>query len=69
MSFSDLLTPRSEVLSDDGIEGIIDLANVNVRRRRLPLEARPSDFFALTYPGRRCAAVGGTTRGKVFGSR
>ena len=50
MSFSDLLTPRSEVLSDDGIEGIIDLANVNVRRRRLPLEARPSDFFALTYP-------------------
>ncbi len=50
MSFSDLLTPRSEVLSDDGIEGIIDLANVNVRRRRPPLEARPSDFFALTYP-------------------
>jgi hypothetical protein len=51
MSFSDLLTPRSEVLSEDGIQGIIDLANVTIqRRRRLPLEARPGDFFDLTYP-------------------
>lgn len=51
MSFSDLLKPRPDVLSDEGIEGIIDLANVNAqRKRRLPLESRPDDFFALTYP-------------------
>lgn len=51
MSFSDLLKPRPEVLSDDGIQGIIDLANLNVqRKRRLPLEARPHDFFSLTSP-------------------
>jgi hypothetical protein len=51
MSFSDLLTPRQDVLSDDGIEGIIDLANAGVvRRRRTPLESRPNDFFNLTYP-------------------
>ena len=46
MSFSDLLTPRPEVLSDDGIAGIIDLANLSSpRKRRIPLEARPEDFF------------------------
>ena len=51
MSFSDLLTPRPEVLTDNGIQGIIDLANLNVqRKRRLPLEARPADFLSLTYP-------------------
>jgi hypothetical protein len=51
MSFSDLLTPRPEVLSDDGIAGIIDLANLSTtRKRRVPLEARPDDFFSLTYP-------------------
>ncbi len=51
MSLSDLLTPRPEVLSDDGIAGIIDLANLSsTRKRRIPLEARPEDFFSLTYP-------------------
>ena len=30
MSYSDILKARPEVLSDDGVEGIIDLANVNV---------------------------------------
>lgn len=51
MSFSDLLKPRPEVLSDDGLEGIIDLAKVNSgSKRRVPLESRPADFFALTYP-------------------
>lgn len=51
MSFSDLLKPRPDVLSDNGIEGIIDLANVSTtRKRRIPLEARPEDFFSLTYP-------------------
>lgn len=47
MSYSDILKPRPEVLSEDGIEGIIDLANVNVPRK---LEAKPRIFFELTYP-------------------
>jgi hypothetical protein len=52
MSFADLLKPRPEVLSDEGIDGIIDIANVYAKgkKKRLPLEARPRDFFALTYP-------------------
>jgi len=49
MSFADLLSPRKEVLSDEGIEGIIDLANLGDSRKR-KLEARPEDFFDLTYP-------------------
>ena len=49
MSYSDILKPRRDVLSEEGIEGIIDLANLDDRRRR-KLEARPSDFFNLTYP-------------------
>jgi hypothetical protein len=49
MSFADLLTPRKEVLSDDGIEGIVDLANLADSRRR-KLETKPDVFFALTYP-------------------
>ncbi len=49
MSYSDFLTPRRDVLSEDGIEGIIDLANLADTRKR-KLEARPADFFALTYP-------------------
>ncbi|MGC8990741.1 MAG: hypothetical protein ACP5MD_11500, partial [Verrucomicrobiia bacterium] len=52
MSFSDLLKPRPEVLSSEGVEGIIDLANVTAAasRKKRPLEARPKDVFALTYP-------------------
>jgi len=49
MSYSDLLKPRRDVLSEDGIDGIIDLANLDDPRKR-KLEARPADFFALTYP-------------------
>ena len=49
MSLADLLTPRKEVLSDEGIEGIIDLANLGDPRKR-KLEARPEAFFDLTYP-------------------
>lgn len=49
MSFSDLLCPREDVLSEAGIEGIIDLANLGDRRRR-KLESRPADFLSLTYP-------------------
>ncbi len=49
MSYSDLLKPRQDVLSEDGIEGIIDLANIADQKKR-KLEARPADFFTLTYP-------------------
>ena len=49
MPYSDFLTPRPEVLSDDGIEGIIDLANLADPKKR-KLEARPSAFLGVTYP-------------------
>jgi len=49
MSFSDLLKPRRDVLSEAGIEGIIDLENLRDPRRRR-LESRPADFLGLTYP-------------------
>lgn len=49
MSFSTLLQPRKQVLSDEGIEGIIDVANVDDPRGR-KLEARPQAFLDLTYP-------------------
>ena len=63
MSFASLLKPRPEVLSDQGIEGIIDLANLADSRRR-KLEARPEHFFSLTYPTadiRRAPPVAGCT--------
>ena len=41
MSYSDLLTPRPDVLSDEGIEGIIDLENLKDPRRKR-IEARPA---------------------------
>jgi len=43
------LKPRDETISSEGIEGIIDLANLHDSQRN-KLEARPSDFFNLTYP-------------------
>ena len=49
MSFSDLLTPRRDVFSDGGIDGIVDLENLRQTRRR-KLESRPADFLSLTYP-------------------
>jgi len=49
MSFSTLLRPRKQVLSEDGIEGIIDVANVEDPRHR-KIESRPQDFLDLTYP-------------------
>lgn len=49
MSYAQHLTPRPEVLSDDGIEGIIDLRNLADRRHR-KLESRPDAFLNLTYP-------------------
>jgi hypothetical protein len=48
MSYSQILIPRPEVLSDQGIDGIIDLANLFSRRRALEKDAER--FLALTYP-------------------
>lgn len=48
MSYASVLKPRPEALSGE-IEGIIDLANLADSRRR-KLEARPEQFFGLTYP-------------------
>lgn len=49
MSYSDLLKPRTEVLSDQGIDGIIDLANLFSKKKRV-LEKDAERFLALTYP-------------------
>jgi hypothetical protein len=49
MSYTSLLHPRPEVLSEEGIEPIIDLANVSDARGG-KLEARPDDFLSLTFP-------------------
>jgi len=49
MSFSDILTPRNEVLKSDGIQGIIDIENLNSKNRN-SIESRPEVFFDLTYP-------------------
>ncbi len=49
MAFSTFLNPRRDVLSQEGIEGIIDLANIRSASRR-KLEANPDLFFRLTYP-------------------
>jgi hypothetical protein len=49
MSFSDILVPRLEVLRKEGIDGIIDLGNLYDQKRKA-VEARPDEFFELTYP-------------------
>ncbi len=49
MSFSEILKPRPEVLSEEGIDGIIDLANLEAPKGK-KLEANPKRFLALTYP-------------------
>lgn len=49
MAFSTFLKPRREVLSAEGVEGIIDLANIRGPRQR-KLEAKPEIFLRLTYP-------------------
>ena len=50
MSFVDLLKPRQEVLSDEGIDGIIDLANLGDTKAK-SLRRIPSAFLLL--PTRR----------------
>jgi predicted ATPase len=49
MSYSQLLKPRPEVLSDQGIDGIIDLANLFSKKKKA-LEKDAERFLALTYP-------------------
>lgn len=49
MSYSAYLNPRQETLSQDGIEGIIDLANLSSNDPK-KIEANPALFFELTYP-------------------
>ncbi|TES92128.1 MAG: hypothetical protein E3J94_02940 [Desulfobacteraceae bacterium] len=49
MSYSAYLKPRQEAISEEGIEGIIDLANLK-DESKTKIEARPDDFFQLTYP-------------------
>jgi len=49
MSYSAFLKPRQETISEEGIEGIIDLANLK-DESRTKIEARPDGFFQLTYP-------------------
>ena len=49
MSYSSFLRPRPEVISEQGIEGIIDLANLKEPSAG-KLETRPKDFLDLTYP-------------------
>ena len=48
MGYSAFLKPRQETISEEGIEGIIDLANLK-DESGTKIEARPDDFFQLTY--------------------
>jgi len=68
MSYSDLLKPRRDVLSEDGIEGIIDFENLKDSRKR-KIEARPADFFALTYPTADARRVIETVHRRFSGDR
>lgn len=49
MSYSDFLKPRPETISDEGVEGIIDLANLYSGHSK-KIESNPEAFFGLTYP-------------------
>ena len=49
MGYSAFLKPRQETISEDGIEGIIDLANLK-DESGTKVETRPDAFFQLTYP-------------------
>jgi len=49
VGYTSYLKPRSEVISDEGIEGIIDLANLK-DESKTKIESRPEAFFKLTFP-------------------
>ena len=48
MSYSAYLKPRKEAISEEGIEGIIDLANLK-DESKAKVEARPDDFYQLIF--------------------
>lgn len=49
MSFSDIIKPRKDVLSGEGVEGIVDLENLRDAAGKR-IEARPKEFLDLTFP-------------------
>ncbi len=49
MTYSSYLEPRREAISEEGIEGIIDLANLYSGTAK-KIEANPEAFFGLTFP-------------------
>lgn len=49
MGYSAYLKPRQAAITEEGIEGIIYLANLN-DDTKTKIKARPDDFFLLTYP-------------------
>ena len=49
MPYSDFLKPRKDVLSLEGVEGIIDIARADGSISSA-IEANPDTFFSLTYP-------------------
>lgn len=49
MGYSSYLRARSETISEEGIEGIVDLANVTSQNAK-KMEADPELFLSLTYP-------------------
>jgi hypothetical protein len=49
MSYTAYQKPRPETISEDGIEGIIDIANLSGGSSR-KIESNPEAFFSLTYP-------------------
>ncbi len=59
MGYAQFLTPRKEVITDEGVESIIDLANIKDETGKR-LEARPSEFL-----DRRIIEVQVVCRGKL----
>ncbi len=49
MSFADILRPRKDVLSGDGVEGIVDIENLRDAGGK-HWESKPREFLNLTYP-------------------
>lgn len=49
MSISDNLKVRPEVLSKNGLDGVIDLENLRSGGKKA-IESRPKDLFEITYP-------------------
>ena len=52
MGYSAHFKPRQEAISEEGTEGIIDLANLQdkFKNSKTKIEGRLEDFFKLTYP-------------------